>query len=232
MRTINIKHFVATAMLLLVSMGAYAYDAYIDGFYYEFSGNEATISSPDPDNPVVTNYSGDIVIPSSVSYQGQTYFVTSIGSDAFYWSKNLISVSIPNTVTTIEGAFSGCSSLTTVSIPNSVKYIAGSAFEGTPFGEWLDGQPTESNGVLYIGTVAYKFKGENPIESTIILKEGTTGISSNAFGNCKWLEHIVIPNSVQRIGGAAFRWSGLNEISISNDNAIIDDFAFAECNSL
>ena len=219
-------------MMILLPLVANAVAIEINGIYYEFSGNEATVSNPNSRDPELTDYSGDIVIPSTVSYQGKMYTVTTIGMHAFYYSKNLKSVVIPNTVTTIEGAFSFCSSLTSVSIPNSVKYIRGRAFQETPYGEWLDSQPAESNGVQYIGTVAYKYKDENPTESTITLKEGTTGISSEAFKNCSWLQHIEIPNTILRIGGAAFRSSGLIDINISNNNAIIDDFAFAECNNL
>lgn len=76
-------------------------------------------------------YTGNIVIPKSVDYDGNTYPVTSIGDRAFYGCSDLSSVNIPNSVTNIgEYAFYGCSELTFVTIPNSVTSIGYRAFEG------------------------------------------------------------------------------------------------------
>lgn len=63
-------------------------------------------------------YVGNVSIPKDVVYNGETYSVVSIGYCAFYYNKNLKSVTIPNSVTTINGnAFYECSSLTSVTIP-------------------------------------------------------------------------------------------------------------------
>lgn len=59
-------------------MVASAYDAYIDDIYYNFSsGNKATVTYKSLGNK---SYSGAVVIPSSVTYNGTTYSVTSIGN--------------------------------------------------------------------------------------------------------------------------------------------------------
>lgn len=74
-------------------------------------------------------YSGDVVIPSQVSYNGSNYDVTSIGSSAFEGCVDLTSVSIPSSVTTIGGAaFYYCTGLKTVDIPNGVTTIGEGAF--------------------------------------------------------------------------------------------------------
>ena len=71
-----------------------------------------------------TKYCGDIIIPETVEYDGDTYSVTSIGTYAFSYCSGLLSVIIPGSVADIEsGAFTGCSGLTSVMIPNSVKII-------------------------------------------------------------------------------------------------------------
>jgi hypothetical protein len=76
-------------------------------------------------------YSGDVVIPESVDYEGKSYPVTSIGNNAFINCRGLTSVTIPNSVTSIgSGAFFDCSGLTSVTIPNSVTSIGNSAFYG------------------------------------------------------------------------------------------------------
>ena len=72
---------------------------------------------------------GAIEIPSTVSYEGKDYSVTTIGGFAFFRCTKLKSIVIPNGVTTIEGrAFEGCTGLTTLTIPNSVTTIEAQAF--------------------------------------------------------------------------------------------------------
>ena len=75
------------------------------------------------------NVSGQVVLPSSVSTDGNTYDVTSIGPCAFYCCFTLSSVVIPNSVTIIGlDAFCGCSLLSSIVIPNSVANIEDGAF--------------------------------------------------------------------------------------------------------
>lgn len=70
-----------------------------------------------------SGYSGNVTIPSTVTYNGATYSVTKIGEHAFYDTKTstITSISIPSSVTTIDyNAFSRCTGLTTFTIPASV----------------------------------------------------------------------------------------------------------------
>ena len=72
---------------------------------------------------------GSLIIPDSVTYNGITYPVYGIGSQAFENCGGLTSVQIPNTVTGIgSSAFKNCGSLVSVSIPNSVTSIGTSSF--------------------------------------------------------------------------------------------------------
>ena len=94
----------------------------VDGIYYEISGTTATVTQ-------VGDYSGDIVIPESITFENSIYSVTSIGYAAFEECYSLTSVTIPNSVASIEDeAFYNCNSLTSVTIPNSVTSIGNSAF--------------------------------------------------------------------------------------------------------
>ncbi len=112
-----------------------------------------------------------------------------------------------------DEAFSGCSSLTSVAIPNSVTSIGNDAFSGTA---WYNNQ---SDGLVYAGKVAYKYKGTMPANTSISLLEGTLGIAASAFYNCSGLTNVTIPNSVVRIGYEAFRsCSSLEEVNFNAAN--------------
>ena len=115
---------------LLCSVAASAHDFKVDGIYYNISGDEAIVTYRGNDSWEYNyEYSGDVIIPSSVSYNGKNYSVTSIGVAAFSECSGLTSVEIPNSVTYISSwAFSNCSSLTSITIPASVTWINNEAF--------------------------------------------------------------------------------------------------------
>ena len=171
------KKFLLLAVLALSSMSILAYDAKIDGIYYNFSGDNAEVTYlyyQYPSNSAA--YSGNVVIPESVTYNGKPYSVTSIGYYAFF----------------------GCSGLTSVTIPGSVTSIGDDAFSGTA---WYKNQP---DGLVYAGKVAYKYKGTMPSDTHITLEEGTLGIAGGAFRGCSRLTSVTIPESVTSIGDEAF----------------------------
>ena len=131
MRHFYIRRLFVAMVALLCSVAASAHDFKVDGIYYNISGDEAIVTYRGNDSwEYKYEYSGDVVIPSSVSYNGKNYSVTSIGADAFSGCSGLTSVEIPNSVTFIDGfAFSGCSSLTSITIPASVTWINDKAFD-------------------------------------------------------------------------------------------------------
>ena len=180
--------------VLLSGLSASAYAFKVDGIAYNKNGDGKSVYVS-----YGGDYTGPVTIPERVTYDGATYSVTSIGEFAFKDCTGLTSVTIPTSVTSIgEEAFRCCTGLTSVTIPNSVTEIGYSAFGGTP---WYNNQP---DGVVYIGKVAYEFKGEMASGTAINIKEGTVSISGYAFYGCTGLTSITIPNSVTSIGRFAF----------------------------
>ena len=212
----------ALTFALMASVSSFAYDEMpdfqVDGLYYNFlEGDNVEVTHPYipvvPVENVASNtkkkshaISADdyynltnLVIPSTVTYEGKVYNVTRIGFDAFNQCDKLTFVDIPSSVKTIGvGAFNFCSSLTSITLkeglehiewnafedcrslenitfPNSLKTIGNYAFSNTL---WYKNQ---LNGAVYAGNVFYKYKGDIPQNTSFVIKEGTVSISPYAF---------------------------------------------------
>ena len=125
--------FLRTVLLLFALFGTatttHAYIA-IDGIYYAISGTSAIVTYKNYNyGNSYSDYTGNITIPSTVTYNGTTYTVTAIDYCAFRRSAGLTSVTIPNKVSIIGyRTFYGCSGLTRVTIPNKVTSIGDQGF--------------------------------------------------------------------------------------------------------
>ena len=227
--------FVLAFLCLQAWQGVYAHDievANADGvtIYYVWTNNqtELAVSYRGSRYDSYSNeYSGAVNIPESVTYNGKTYPVTSIGRGAFYTCIGLTSITIPRSVTSIdEGAFNGCSGLTSVTIPNSVTNIGDAAFYN------CNGltSVTIGNGVTSIGGSA--FRGCSGLTS-VIIPNSVTSIGGSAFEGCSGLTSVIIPNSVTSIGSYAFAFcSGLTSVTIPNSVTSIGGRAFRGCSGL
>ena len=205
---------------------------------------------------------GDLTIPSSVTYNGITYSVVSIDAEAFRNCSGLTSVTIPNSVVSIfSSAFKGCSGLVEMTIPFvGSSATATTASESTLFGyifgaysytggtavEQKYGSITSQKKTYYIpsslrsvtvtgGNMLYgAFYGCSML-TTIIMPNSVTSIGNYAFYNCNGLSgSLTIPNSVTSIGNSAFRGcSGLTgALTIPDSVTSIGQYAFYGCSGL
>lgn len=141
---------------------------------------------------------GDLVIPTSVTYSGNTYQVVSVGDNAFHSCEGLTALTIPNTVATIgSSACSQCTGLAMLTLGGSVYSIGDNAFMGCTSLLSLD----VPNSVTMIGVGS--FQGCSGLH-TISLGSSVCTIGNVAFEGCSAVASLVIPNSVALVGNWAF----------------------------
>ncbi len=198
------KSLVLAVMGLLCCMSVSAHDFEVDGIYYNITSQAdktvAVTFRGDYYDSYSDEYSGEVRIPESVTYNGNTYSVTSIGYEAFYWCTSLTSVEIPNSVTSIgECAFYGCDGLTSVEMGNSVTSIGDYAF-------WNCSSLTSvemGNSVTSIGD--YAFQSCSSLTS-VEIPNSVTSIGDDAFFGCSRLTSVELGKSVETIGQEAFSY--------------------------
>jgi hypothetical protein len=109
----------------------------------------------------------------------------------------------------------------------NVERIYRDAFIGTP---WYDNLP---DGMVYVGKVAYKYKGEMPEGTHYSVKEGISSISEDAFWGCSGLTSITIPESVTRIEEYTFyECPNLVSVNLPENMTSIEGYAFFHCSTL
>lgn len=197
-------------------------------------------------------YEGDLVIPSTVTFEDTEFTVTGIYDHAFDDCEGLTSVAIPKTVTWIGGwAFRACLRLLSVNIPESVTSIGENAFaycneltiltlpEGITdigVGAFSDcSRLTSINIPQSLTTISKQMLAYCTSLAAISIPDNVTAIGQEAFLHCHSLASLHIPESVTTIGNQAFaHCSGLKEINFPagvQNEADMGEACYAYCNS-
>ena len=181
----------------------------------------------DDNSCTITDYDGmasSLSIPSAIN--GHT--VKQIDTGALSDNGIITSVTIPNGVTTIGfSAFNGCIKLERIKFSSNLDTVCENAFNNT---KWFNNQP---NGLVYVGKVAYKYKGDMPRNTKITVKSDTVSISESAFKDCANLTAILIPSSVKHIDKYAFyNCQGLTKLNFNDGIERIENDAFGSCEKL
>ena len=115
---------------------AWGHDVEVDGIFYNLNQADKTASVTFQGPRFTYNedeYVDDVVIPQSLTVEGVTYAVTSVGERCFSRCKSLNSVVLPNSVTSVgEYCFAGCDSLLSVTLPNALTALAPYSFANCP----------------------------------------------------------------------------------------------------
>ena len=194
-------------------------------FIYNTSdGNIVDISGKDFGANVVSHnvVNGECVIAFDAP-------ITKIPAQAFAKSKIKGSLTIPNSVTTIEReAFSNCTELKgSLTLSNSLKTIGNKAFYNC---NRLNGSLTIPNTVTTIGISAFeKCTGFN---GSLTIPHSVTTIGESAFCNCQGFKgDLTIPSSITTIEAYTFSdCYGFNgKLTIPNSVTTIGESAFFQC---
>ncbi len=254
-----------TVLMSMVGMSVSAHDFELDGIYYSFVSGpwfeyvRVTFQGDAPDS-YSNEYSGEVVIPPTVTYNDRQYYVVAIINNTFFDCSGLTSVTIGKYVNSIPtGLFNGCTNLTSLQVvPENTTFdsrdncnaiietasntlIAGCQNTDIPNTVTSIGDSafyrcsgltsiSIPNSVTSIGNTA--FSGCSGLTSVDILNS-VTSIGISAFSGCSGLTSVDIPNSVTSIGnGAFYGCSGLTSVDIPNSVTTIGSSAFQNCSGL
>ncbi len=186
----------------------------------------------DSGNLVLTNYKNnetEVIIPDSI----YGHPVTTLDS-TFVNNTNIVKITVPESVTTINGAFAGCGNLEEVVFKgDKLKTIGKESFYGCSNLEKID----ISKNVTSIGDWAFMGAGSSKEEFKVEFAPGSKleTIGKVAFGSCTTLKKIRIPSSVKSLGVGMLQYCyALEEVIIEPGSEVetIEESFCHNCSNL
>lgn len=236
----KILSFILLALLSVAKIHAtiyYSYNTEINGLYYQLDTNTGTaklswmvkVFGPGGESYGGGDYSGHIVIPEYVEYDGITYQVTGIDHDTF--CTDLESLTIPASIQSIHGWAIPYSSLSInikkIIIPNWDWW-----FSIEKPGKWSDYLLDYTANDFLGKAKIIVANGEEYDINKFTFPEGTTIVPKDAFWACKKLKTVILPYSLKEIGSHAFYGTSLSSVELPTGLESIQSNAFAYCPEL
>lgn len=97
--------------------------------------------------------------------------------------------------------------------------------------DYIEGRRVTKIGQFAFADGSIYYCNNNETLESVRLSAFLETIGSSAFRQCKSLEKVVFPQSLNEIGGGAFYESGVNEI-VFGGNVILQGYAFSYCKNL
>ena len=196
------KKWFISFIIVILPLAASAVEFEKDGLWYSID-ETAPVSTATVISSQGDAYTGDIVIPSAVEYEGVTYDVTAIGENAFQECSSITTVTIGEKITSIGvSAFWGCWNLEKVIVTNLSNWcsISFDNYDANPLyhaNHLYSDMNTEitnlviPSDVISIGKLAFlKCQGL----TSVTIPNNVTSIGSSAFGDCNFLEKVIVPD--------------------------------------
>lgn len=209
--------------------------------YYNILGGTAQVTFYSTNGHI--NYTGNMIIPSTVTYNNVVFSVSQIGPNAFKDCSGISSVTISEGIIYISGsAFKNCSGLTSVTIPNSVQSINTEAFNGCYgltsiicFGN----TPPSTIGTPFYGISIYSAVIQVPCGTSSQYASATGWnyfsvsnfeeynisldytLSANVSPSCTWMgSAYVICNGVEAVPNYGYHFTQWNDGNTDNPRSI------------
>lgn len=195
-------------------------------------------------------YKGDVVIPSSVTFQGKTFKVTALGDSCFMYAENLTGITLPEGITELPNAtFMYCKNLVAAKLPSTLTKIGQRSFSNCSLLESvaLPAAVTEIpqyafNYCTSLKTIEmaspiqklemYAFYNCEALEAAPALAEGITEIPQSTYQYCSNLKSVTIPSSVTTLGNYVFKDCQALVVDFPENVTKMGADVFANCKSL
>ncbi len=173
----------------------------------------------------------NIIIPQTVTVEGTTYQVKSIGSNVFGGKKFITSVQLPDGLQAIgSNAFNDCSSLTSVNIPSAVTSIGSYSFYNC---KQLGGDITLPATLTSLGT--YAFSHCEAVKNVTFLGDGDVTLQGEShFSGMYSLKSITLPANLSMLSRSMFYGNAsMENVNLASTQVTnIYPYAFYQCKAL
>ena len=237
--TLKRAALLSVAVLCGFAVNAQTFDH--EGITYKVSGTTVIIQKA---STAIGSYSGDLVIPETVSYNGKDYTVASASATAFKGNEAITSIQLPNTMNKfIKGQFSKCTNLKKANIPTAVTAFPGNVFEYCSSLEeiTIPDNITVINGSQFNGCTGLKkiiFEGTTELEvdnASGLQAKYTAGSGDAAVDYISTLEEVVVNRPMKSVQPAKNPWRGntsIKKVTFGGNCTAVFSNMFENCSSL